>query len=46
MIALLSGKIAYKGISHIVVDAQGVGYRVFIPLTTFYELPEVDEAVT
>lgn len=46
MIALLSGKIAYKGISHIVVDAQGVGYRVFIPLTTFYELPEAGEAVT
>ncbi len=46
MIALLSGKIAYKGISHVVVDAQGVGYRVFIPLTTFYELPETGEAVT
>ncbi len=40
MIAMLSGKIAYKGISHVVVDAQGVGYRVFIPLTTFYALPE------
>lgn len=46
MIALLSGKIAYKGISHIVVDTQGVGYRVFIPLTTFYVLPEAGEAVT
>ncbi len=46
MIALLSGKIAYKGISHIVVDTQGVGYRVFIPLTTFYELPEPGESVT
>jgi Holliday junction DNA helicase RuvA len=46
MIALLSGKIAYKGISHIVVDIHGVGYRVFIPLTTFYELPEAGEAVT
>jgi len=46
MIALLSGKIAYKGISHIVVDTQGVGYRVFIPLTTFYELPEAGESVT
>lgn len=46
MIALLSGKIAYKGITHIVVDTQGVGYRVFIPLTTFYELPEAGEAVT
>lgn len=46
MIALLSGKIAYKGISHVVVDAHGVGYRVFIPLTTFYELPEAGEVVT
>lgn len=46
MIAMLSGKIAYKGISHVVVDAQGVGYRVFIPLTTFYALPETDQAIT
>jgi len=46
MIALLTGKIAYKGISHVVVDAQGVGYRVFIPLTTFYALPETDQAIT
>lgn len=46
MIAMLSGKIAYKGISHIVVDAHGVGYRVFIPVTTFYELPEAGEMVS
>ena len=46
MIAMLSGKIAYKGISHVVVDAQGVGYRVFIPLTTFYALPEADQTIT
>jgi Holliday junction DNA helicase RuvA len=46
MIALISGKIAYKGISNVVVDAQGVGYRIFIPLTTFYELPEAGEPVT
>ena len=46
MIALLSGTLAHKGISHIVVDTQGVGYRVFIPLTTFYELPEAGQAVT
>ncbi len=46
MIALLSGKIAHKGVSHIVVEVQGIGYRVFIPLTTFYELPEMGETVT
>ena len=46
MIALISGKIVYKGISHVIVDVQGVGYRVFIPLTTFYELPETGEPIT
>ncbi|MGV8056516.1 MAG: Holliday junction branch migration protein RuvA [Smithellaceae bacterium] len=46
MIALICGKIAYKGISSIVVDIGGVGYRVFIPLTTFYQLPEAGELVT
>ena len=46
MIALIKGKIAYKGISHVVVDTQGVGYRIFIPLTTFYELPELGHMVT
>ncbi|OGP66663.1 MAG: Holliday junction DNA helicase RuvA [Deltaproteobacteria bacterium RBG_16_44_11] len=46
MIALISGKIVYKGISHLVVDAQGVGYRIFIPLTTFYELPEAGQLIT
>jgi holliday junction DNA helicase RuvA len=46
MIALISGKIVYKGIAHVIVDVQGVGYRVFIPLTTFYELPEAGETVT
>ena len=46
MIALINGKIAAKGISNVVVDIQGVGYRIFIPLTTFYELPEEGQQVT
>jgi Holliday junction DNA helicase RuvA len=46
MIAMISGKIVYKGIPHVVIDAQGVGYRVFIPLTTFYVLPENGHDVT
>jgi len=46
MIALISGKIVYKGIAHVIVDVQGVGYRVFIPLTTFYELPETGQPIT
>ena len=46
MIALISGKIVHKGISHVIVDVQGVGYRIFIPLTTFYELPEAGQIIT
>jgi Holliday junction DNA helicase RuvA len=40
MIALLTGQIAYKSPDHIILDVQGVGYRVHIPFSTYYELPE------
>ena len=40
MIALLTGKIAYKTPDHIILDVNGVGYRVMIPFSTYYELPE------
>ncbi len=46
MIALISGKIASKHISSVVIDVQGIGYHVYIPLTTFYELPEVGQQIT
>lgn len=41
MIALLTGRIAHKSPDHIILDVQGVGYRVHIPFSTYYELPEV-----
>ncbi|MCK9196961.1 MAG: Holliday junction branch migration protein RuvA, partial [Syntrophales bacterium] len=28
------------------LDAHGIGYRVFVPLTTFYELPETGQPIT
>ena len=40
MIALLKGSIAYRSIDHVIVDVGGVGYRLQIPLSTFYALPE------
>ena len=40
MIALLSGQIAYKSIDHIILDVGGVGYRLQIPLSSYYILPE------
>jgi len=40
MIALLTGNIAHKAPDFIVLDVQGVGYRVHIPFSTYFELPE------
>jgi len=40
MIALLSGEIAYKSIDHLIVDVGGVGYRLQIPLSSYYALPD------
>ena len=40
MIALLRGELAYKSVDHVIVDTGGVGYRLFIPLSTFYALPD------
>lgn len=40
MIALLTGTIVRKSPDHVVLDVHGVGYRVQIPFSTYYELPE------
>ncbi len=40
MIALLTGQIVHKAPDHLIVDVHGVGYRVMIPFSTYYELPE------
>lgn len=40
MIALLNGQIAYKSLDHVILDVGGVGYRLLVPLSTFYTLPE------
>ena|SRR3989339_248821 len=45
MIALLSGILIEKTIAQCVIDVRGVGYRIVVPLTTFYELPEVGQPV-
>ena len=42
MIAQLSGKLIHKQPNRVVVDVNGVGYEVNVPLSTFYQLGEVD----
>jgi Holliday junction DNA helicase RuvA len=46
MIARIKGILIYKSVSHVIVDAYGIGYRIFVPLTTFYELPETGQSVS
>jgi Holliday junction DNA helicase RuvA len=45
MIALLTGRVAFKAPTHMTLDVQGVGYEVFIPLSTYYSLPDLQENV-
>jgi holliday junction DNA helicase RuvA len=41
VIAHISGTLAQKVPGEIVVDVNGIGYQVFIPLNVFYRLPEI-----
>lgn len=40
MISLLRGYIVQKSLGKVVVDVNGVGYGVTVPLSTYYRLPE------
>ena len=45
MIGRIQGKILEKIPPHILVDCNGVGYEIEVPMTTFYDLPEVGSEV-
>jgi Holliday junction DNA helicase RuvA len=46
VIAHLRGKLAQKDPARLVVDVNGVGYEVFIPLSTFTSLPATGSEVS
>jgi Holliday junction DNA helicase RuvA len=45
MIGFLRGKLVYKAPPFLVLDVQGVGYEVEAPMTTFYDLPAINEEI-
>jgi len=45
MIAHLSGQLFKKSTQSVIIEAGGIGYEVFVPLSTFYALPETGERV-
>ena len=46
MIARLRGRLAEKEPSRVVIDIHGVGYEVFVPLTTFTAMPDAGTEVS
>jgi Holliday junction DNA helicase RuvA len=46
MIGKLSGVLGEKNPPQILIDCQGVGYEVDVPMSTFFNLPAVGERVT
>ena len=46
MIANLTGILLRKSPQSVVVDTAGVGYQIFVPLSTFYQLPDEMEKVS
>lgn len=45
MIGLLTGTLIAKQPPEILIDVQGVGYEVQMPMTCLYELPDIGEQV-
>ena len=46
MIAHLTGQVLRKTTQSVIINAGGIGYEVFVPLSTFYTLPEKDREVS
>jgi len=46
MIALLTGKLVHKAADHLILDVAGVGYQVFVPLSTYYGTPGPGDELT
>ena len=45
MIARIQGRLHFKSPEHLIIDLNGLGYQIQVPLSTFYELPDAGSTV-
>jgi Holliday junction DNA helicase RuvA len=45
MIGFLEGKLRTKSPDYVIIDVNGVGYHVQVPLSSFYDLPDLGKPV-
>jgi Holliday junction DNA helicase RuvA len=46
MIAHIQGLLHFKSPEYLIIDVDGIGYQVHVPLSTFYDLPQVGSTVS
>ena len=46
MIAHIQGFLHFKSPEYLVIDVDGIGYQVHVPLSTFYDLPQLGSTVS
>lgn len=45
MIASIQGNLTFKSPNYLIIDVGGIGYQVFVPLSSFYSLPKLGDFV-
>lgn len=46
MIGRIRGTLLEKQAPNLLIDVNGIGYEVSAPMSTFYDLPDIDEVIT
>jgi len=46
VIGRIRGTLLHKQAPQLLIDVNGIGYEVSAPMSTFYNLPELDESIT
>lgn len=45
MIASIQGNLIFKSPNYLIIDVGGIGYQVFVPLSSYYSLPNQGDSV-